>query len=352
MAPKTKTSLAIQESIVRWLQIKDNFLLITGAAAFGSPVISGKKLKKKDAYASLAKAINEKNNTDLDADQAKAKYLWLIGKFKKANELSKTEENMEKIEEACPFFYKELNELFGQRQNINPFNILETSVEPIQIPERSTNIVVDENELSSSLGSVHISPIDNVAINVNNKRKTPEEIEIVESPKKKQTTSSNEKEQTNSKSPNNSKTNSSGKNGRADFTTSYITSQKEKWVMEKEYKEVEIKLQKEKFEKEVEFKHQEVEFKQKELQLHKVRLDKEVEIKEKEVEFKQQELQLHKTKLDKEVEIKEKELDANIKLRREEMEFQAKQSKMQLVKEMISQGKSHEEIKELLELLK
>lgn len=64
MAPKT--SLAIYETIVKWLQTKENFLLITGAAGFGFAVISGKKLRKTDAYIALAKVINEKHNEELD----------------------------------------------------------------------------------------------------------------------------------------------------------------------------------------------------------------------------------------------------------------------------------------------
>ena len=66
------------------LQTKDNFLLITG---FGSPVISGKKLRKTDAsYIALAKVINEKHNEELDYNGAKSKYDWLL----KAKDLPKS----------------------------------------------------------------------------------------------------------------------------------------------------------------------------------------------------------------------------------------------------------------------
>jgi hypothetical protein len=36
-----QTSNAVRESIVQWLQQPENFLLITGAASFSSPVVSG-----------------------------------------------------------------------------------------------------------------------------------------------------------------------------------------------------------------------------------------------------------------------------------------------------------------------
>ncbi len=36
-----KTSDAVRETILQWLKVKENFLLITGAAGFNSAVISG-----------------------------------------------------------------------------------------------------------------------------------------------------------------------------------------------------------------------------------------------------------------------------------------------------------------------
>jgi hypothetical protein len=142
------TSKAVQETIIQWLQVKDNFLLITGAAAFGSPVVSGKKLKIKDAHAALAKYINEKHKTTLTDDEAKNKYNWLVQKFKKANTLSNTENDITKLEAICPF-YRELDTLFGQRQNINPSNVMEPIIVPsvpINIPNNHINL--SKRELS------------------------------------------------------------------------------------------------------------------------------------------------------------------------------------------------------------
>ena len=116
--------MAIYETIVKWLQTKENFLLITGAAGFGSPVISGKKLRKTDAYIALVKVINEKHNEELDYNGAKSKYDWLLKKFKKAKDLQKAGKDSKLIEETCPF-YKELDELYGGRQNVTPSSVLE-----------------------------------------------------------------------------------------------------------------------------------------------------------------------------------------------------------------------------------
>ena len=135
-----KTSPAIYGTIVQWLQIRDNFLLITGSAGFATPVVSGKKLKKKDAYASLANFINRNHNSDTTDTEAKNKYDWMLRKFKKANELAKTESDADALEKACPF-YKQLDELFGERQNVNPSNTMESAIpEPIIIDITDKNV--------------------------------------------------------------------------------------------------------------------------------------------------------------------------------------------------------------------
>lgn len=94
--------------------------------------------------------MNQKHKSSSTAKEMKNKYDWILQKFKKAKEKSQEEENIEKLEEIYPF-YKDLDELFGNRQNVNPFSLLE----PIQIPGRIEND--EENILSSSLESVHIT---------------------------------------------------------------------------------------------------------------------------------------------------------------------------------------------------
>ena len=299
-----QTSNAVRESIIQWLQQPENFLLITGAAGFSSPVVSGTKLKKKDAYDLLAKFVNEKHKTTYSGNEMKRKYDWLLSQYKKANELSKTDTDVQKLEKKCPF-YKELDILFKDRQNINPFNILE----PIQIPTEPLQND-EENLLSSSLESVHITDkIKNAEPSSSRKRKGDNE--EPESPKKK-------KEKSSEESPFKSKT-SSGNNGKNNFTNSYVANQKERFKMEKEIKEEELKLQR---------------------------------------DLKNEDLAFQKEKTDKELQWKERELEANIRLREKELEIQenikkeeVKQTKMQIVKEMLSQGKSKDEIKEILDLL-
>lgn len=297
-----QTSNAVRESIVQWLQVHENFLLITGAAGFSNPVVSGNKLKKKDAYDSLARFVNNKHKTSYSGNEMKRKYDWLLAQYKKANELSKTETDSEALEKKCPY-YKELDIMFKERQNINPFNVLE----PLQIPDEPLKNH-EENLLSSSLESVHIT--DETKQSPSKKRKSDDKDEP-DSPKKKRDKSSDE-------SPFNSKT-SSGNNGKSNFTNSYVANQKERFKMEKEIKEEELKLQR---------------------------------------ELKNDELAFEKEKTEKELKWKEKELEANIRLREKELEIQenvkkaeVKQTKMQLVKEMLTQGKTKEEIKEILEMI-
>ena len=93
--------------------------------------------------------------------------------------------------------------------------------------------------------SVHITDETRNGSSSNKKRKRTNE-EAPEIPTKKTTVTSKKKESSSEEksSPLNSKSNSSGKNGK-DFTSSFITSQKEKWKMDKERfdKELEIKQQ-------------------------------------------------------------------------------------------------------------
>ena len=74
--------------------------------------------------------------------------------------------------------------------------------------------------------------------------------------------------------------------------------------------------------------------------------------------MRQQEFESNSALREKEMQFKERELEANIKLREKELEIQenvkkeeVKQTKLQIVKEMLSQGKSKDEIKEILDLL-
>ena len=145
--------------------------------------------------------------------------------------MSKTETDVQKLEQKCPF-YKELDTLFRNRQNINPHSV----VEPIQIPKEPLQND-EENLISSSLESVHITDTTRKEGTSTKKRKAENHVNEPESPRKKKENSSEE-------SPFNSNT-SSGNNGKNNFTNSYVANQKERFRMEKEIKEEELKLQKE-----------------------------------------------------------------------------------------------------------
>lgn len=271
--------------------------------------------------------MNQKHNTVFTEKEIKYKYDWVLSKFKAAKEKSETEKNIEKLEEICPF-YKELDQLFGNRQNVTPSSLLE----PIQIPERTEND--DENILSSSLESLHITDeTKNDTGSSSKKRKETEEVPGSPTKKKQVTTKKKDLSSEEKSSPFNSKTTSSGKNGKPDFTSSFLSSQKEKWQLDKE-----------RFEKEYEIKQQETE-------LQAQRFDKELQLKQQENEtitqLRKEELMRKKYETEANIKLREKELELQENLKKEEV----RQTKMQLVKEMLSQGKSQDEIKELLELL-
>jgi hypothetical protein len=70
--------------IIQWLKIPANFALITGGASVGKAVVAGTKLKKKDAYVSLAKYITENSEHPWDHSVAMNRYNGIVEKYKKA----------------------------------------------------------------------------------------------------------------------------------------------------------------------------------------------------------------------------------------------------------------------------
>ena len=49
-----ETSCAQKDAMLSWIQIPENFKLITGSATQGKPVVAGRPLKKKDGFAAMA----------------------------------------------------------------------------------------------------------------------------------------------------------------------------------------------------------------------------------------------------------------------------------------------------------
>lgn len=70
--------------VIEWLKVPENFALITGGANVGKAVVAGTKLKKVDAYASLAKFISEKSEFHWDQGVAMNRYNGIVEKYKKA----------------------------------------------------------------------------------------------------------------------------------------------------------------------------------------------------------------------------------------------------------------------------
>ena len=134
-------------SVLEWLEIPANFKLITGGTKEG-PVVAGKKLKKTDAYASLAAYVNEDMSFTLpedlwDAKIAKARYESLIRTYKSTREkyqdpggkkFALSDKDIQKgmtiefkLNEHCPH-YNRWDRLYGGRQNVCPTDISEGGV--------------------------------------------------------------------------------------------------------------------------------------------------------------------------------------------------------------------------------
>jgi hypothetical protein len=125
--------------ILEWLEVRENFQLITGGTPPG-PVVAGKKLKKTDAYKALAEYVNLKLGyagppNFWDGTKSKSKYESLLTKYKTTRakyvdrsgaKFALSEEDLfagktidAKLEEECVDF-KRWDALFGERQNVNP----------------------------------------------------------------------------------------------------------------------------------------------------------------------------------------------------------------------------------------
>ncbi|KAI9319581.1 hypothetical protein BDR26DRAFT_884634 [Obelidium mucronatum] len=137
MPPKMATSKskhttpAQRKAILAWLEIPSNFRLITGSAAFNQKVVAGAKLKKTDAYKSLAEHVNDVTGAGWTAEQGKTRYEAYLKTYKATktaatttgfgitdeDAVAKISTIEEKLEAMCPN-YSQLDRLFGERQNI------------------------------------------------------------------------------------------------------------------------------------------------------------------------------------------------------------------------------------------
>ena len=137
---KTNTTIGERNTMIEWLEIKENLQLVLGDSALNTPVVSGKKVKKVDAWKDLAAILTKRHSKEFTADQAKNRYYSIKTNYTKTiDESLKTgwglnDKDMlkgiltlnDKLEAKCPFFQR-LDVLFGDRQNVRPSSIMTSS---------------------------------------------------------------------------------------------------------------------------------------------------------------------------------------------------------------------------------
>jgi hypothetical protein len=134
-----QSSWAQKMAIVEWLEIPENFKLITGSIAFNSTVVAGKKTKKLDGYKSLGDYVNEKCGSNWNVKTTQARYRSYIKLFKKTlkeyRDVTGTKFCIgpsdirrgvttidQKLEYQC-YGFKRLDALFSVRQNVTPHSV-------------------------------------------------------------------------------------------------------------------------------------------------------------------------------------------------------------------------------------
>lgn len=134
------TTDAERLAIIHWLKSSSNFDLIVGNAAKG-PVVAGAKLKKTDAYQDLAQTVNRACGSEWTKAIAKSRYeayykLYKETKWKSTRTgFGVTEEDRQvginTVEDKLNHecrFYDEMDALFGERRNLVPGNIRQTFI--------------------------------------------------------------------------------------------------------------------------------------------------------------------------------------------------------------------------------
>eukprot|EP01036_Dinobryon_divergens_P033465 gene33465-43251_t len=137
-----KTTWIQYAAMVEWLEVKQNFNLLVGAATstMKTGTVAGAKLTKKSAYESIADFVNQKCSTNWTVSNAefRVKNYIKVYKLTKRAQLNPGGEKYnlgpkdfkkgiltieQKLEADCPNF-KRMDVLFGGRQNITPACVL------------------------------------------------------------------------------------------------------------------------------------------------------------------------------------------------------------------------------------
>jgi len=151
------TSNAQKLAMLNWLENQKNFKWITGSLAQDSSMTSGQKLKKIDAYQAITSHVNKITKSSWDSKTGSSRYESFINQYKKTVSESQgtgwgvTEADIkkgittveEKLENKCPYF-RRLDNLFGERQNINPSSVLTTDTPEKKIEVDSFQTVIED----------------------------------------------------------------------------------------------------------------------------------------------------------------------------------------------------------------
>ncbi len=138
------TTHSQKQAMVNWLEEPRNFNLITGnGAANYSGIIAGAKLKKRDAYDSLAAYVNQTCCTNWTVKQAEARYKAYVKCYKKVaravanpggkkfcislDDHARGIVSLEQKKDHLCTFYGRMDNLFGGRQNIVPSHMMKTT---------------------------------------------------------------------------------------------------------------------------------------------------------------------------------------------------------------------------------
>jgi hypothetical protein len=324
-------------AMLNWLEKDNNFKWITGSLAKELVVKAGQKLTKASAFEDMARFISKICSISWDAKVAKSRYESYCKMYKNAiQESLKTGFGITdldrsqgittvnaKLNKICPFFDR-MNMLFGERQNIKPSNV-QCTARPTNNAELTS--IIDNNDgdeeaesnvltcladhqdetLAQDTRTPHVETYENVNHDPLAQGEKNGFESLLDYRNKSRSFSQYSVESESQESVESISTTAKKQKRKSDFMTSYTEDQARK-----------LRFNQERFEFEKDLKKQEIILKQEELQL------------------------------------KKEELLASKEAKQEELRFQRTTEKEKIrsnaINNLISQGKSMEEIKKFLSL--
>ncbi|KAJ2993844.1 hypothetical protein HDV02_002049 [Globomyces sp. JEL0801] len=151
--------------IINWLKVKENFAMITKSAIQGE-----KKFRKIDAYKELAKYVSEGSKIPWDAKQTKSRYEGYFNTYKKTKHAAGctgwgiTDDDRglgittieEKLEDMCPNFAA-MDALFADSQDAKQIDTQESG---LMIPTTKRIDIQEKNPIISSTNPIDIQESD------------------------------------------------------------------------------------------------------------------------------------------------------------------------------------------------